>query len=57
MEFKDASTKEREITLCNSGVIALNNSNILKLINKIDNNNASKEYYLTDIVEIMKKCN
>ncbi len=55
IEFKDASEEERKITLCNSGVIAINHQNSLDLINKIDNNNAAKEYYLTDIVQIMKK--
>lgn len=57
VEFKDASENERQITLCNSGVIALNHTQILDLINKIDNKNAASEYYLTDIVEIMRKMN
>lgn len=57
VEFKDASFEERKITLCNSGVVAVNHANILKLINKIGNNNAAQEYYLTDIVEIVKNEN
>jgi bifunctional UDP-N-acetylglucosamine pyrophosphorylase/glucosamine-1-phosphate N-acetyltransferase len=54
VEFKDASESQRSITLCNSGVVAIKNKNILDLINEINNNNAAKEYYLTDIVEIIK---
>jgi len=55
VEFKDANNDQREITLCNSGVIAINHNNILSAIDKIDNDNAAKEYYLTDIVEVIKK--
>lgn len=54
VEFKDANEEEKAIILCNSGVVALKDDNILDLINKIDNKNAAQEYYLTDIVQIMK---
>lgn len=55
IEYKDASEKEREISLCNSGVIALHGSQIQQLVNKIDNNNAKKEYYLTDVISLARK--
>lgn len=55
VEFKDASEKERKITLCNSGVMAIDGAKIENLLNKIDNKNASGEYYLTDIIAIAKK--
>jgi bifunctional UDP-N-acetylglucosamine pyrophosphorylase/glucosamine-1-phosphate N-acetyltransferase len=52
VEFKDASDKERAITLCNSGVICANSRVLFDLVEAVGNNNASGEYYLTDIVEI-----
>ncbi|MEP5155249.1 bifunctional UDP-N-acetylglucosamine diphosphorylase/glucosamine-1-phosphate N-acetyltransferase GlmU [Planktotalea sp.] len=52
VEFKDASDEERAITLCNSGVICAKSSVLFDLIDAVGNENASGEYYLTDIVEI-----
>lgn len=52
VEFKDASDEERDITLCNSGVICANSATLFELIDAVGNDNASGEYYLTDIVEI-----
>jgi len=57
VEFKDATAEEKLITLCNSGVIAINGSQIINLLSKIDNKNSSGEYYLTDIVAVAKKQN
>lgn len=54
VEFKDANAKEKKITLCNSGVVAIDGKKIKNLLSKIDNKNASGEYYLTDIVGIAK---
>lgn len=55
VEFADAKDEERTITLCNSGVIMANIDTLQSLVSQIDNNNASGEYYLTDIVEIARK--
>lgn len=52
VEYKDASNEERSIALCNSGVIAVKSGILNNLIHKIGNNNASSEYYLTDIISI-----
>ena len=54
VEFKDATDEERSITLCNSGVICANTAVIFDLVSKLGNNNASGEYYLTDIVALAK---
>jgi bifunctional UDP-N-acetylglucosamine pyrophosphorylase/glucosamine-1-phosphate N-acetyltransferase len=54
VEFKDATDAERAITLCNTGVYAIGHDEANDLLNQIDNNNASGEYYLTDIVAIGK---
>lgn len=57
VEFKDATKEEKSISLCNSGVIAVDGTKISDLLSKIDDNNASKEFYLTDIVAIAKNSN
>ncbi|MFC6638527.1 bifunctional UDP-N-acetylglucosamine diphosphorylase/glucosamine-1-phosphate N-acetyltransferase GlmU [Sulfitobacter sp. JBTF-M27] len=54
VEYKDASEKERMITLCNSGVVACKADLLFDLIDAVDNNNASEEYYLTDIVGLAR---
>lgn len=54
-EFKDASDRERAITLCNSGVVCAETSTLFALIAEVTNDNASGEYYLTDIVELARK--
>ncbi len=52
VEFKDATIEERKITLCNSGVVAVDGEEIVKLLSLVKNNNAAGEFYLTDIVGI-----
>lgn len=52
VEFKDASDEERSVTLCNSGVIMAKSQTLFDLIEVVDNDNASGEYYLTDIIAI-----
>ena len=52
VEFKDASDEERAITFCNSGVICADAKTLFDLIEQVSNDNASGEYYLTDIVGI-----
>ncbi|WP_417601416.1 bifunctional UDP-N-acetylglucosamine diphosphorylase/glucosamine-1-phosphate N-acetyltransferase GlmU [Pararhodobacter oceanensis] len=54
VEFKDASEAERAITLCNSGVICADASALFELIDAVGNDNASGEYYLTDIVGLAR---
>lgn len=54
VEFKDATEEERAISLCNSGVICADARLLFQLVAAIGNQNASGEYYLTDIVEIAR---
>ncbi|QFU08325.1 Bifunctional protein GlmU [Rhodobacteraceae bacterium THAF1] len=54
VEFKDATEAERAITLCNSGVICADAATLFDLIDAVGNDNASGEYYLTDIVGIAR---
>ena len=55
VEFKDASDVEKEVTLCNSGVMCFDGSLIGGLLNSITNDNKAGEYYLTDAVAIARK--
>jgi bifunctional UDP-N-acetylglucosamine pyrophosphorylase/glucosamine-1-phosphate N-acetyltransferase len=55
IEHKDASNKEREIQEVNSGILAVKTSTLQKFLPSIKNNNAAKEYYLTDLIEIANK--
>ena len=53
-EEKDATDEERKVTWCNSGLMVINGRSALDLLDRIGNNNAKGEYYLTDIVEIAR---
>ncbi len=54
VEFKDATDEERRITFCNSGLLACDAATLFSLIDAVGNDNASEEYYLTDVVEIAR---
>ena len=51
-EQKDATAREQEISLCNSGVFGFNGDKLPGLLARINNDNTNGEYYLTDTVEI-----
>jgi bifunctional UDP-N-acetylglucosamine pyrophosphorylase/glucosamine-1-phosphate N-acetyltransferase len=54
-EEKDASTAERALTLCNSGIMAFRSGRTLaSLLARINNENAKGEYYLTDAVALVR---
>lgn len=55
VEFKDATDDERKITFCNSGVLCADAATLMGLLAQITNDNASGEYYLTDIPELAGK--
>ena len=50
VEYKDASDAERAVTLCNSGLMAVRATDLFGLLDRLGNDNAAGEYYLTDIV-------
>ena len=54
VEFKDATDAERAVTLCNSGVICAEAGVLFDLVAQIGNDNASGEYYLTDIIALAR---
>ena len=50
VEEKDATNAEKKIKEVNSGILATSSRNLKNWLPKLKNNNAAKEYYLTDIV-------
>lgn len=55
IEEKDASDEIRTIHEVNTGILALQAKHLHKYIPLLKNNNAQKEYYLTDLIEIANK--
>ncbi|RLG11543.1 GcaD protein [Candidatus Pacearchaeota archaeon] len=55
VEYKDASEKEREIKEVNAGVYVFKIPDIFELLYEIKSENAQREYYLTDVIEIANK--
>jgi bifunctional UDP-N-acetylglucosamine pyrophosphorylase/glucosamine-1-phosphate N-acetyltransferase len=49
-EDRDASDEERAISLCNGGLMALRGEIALEVLERIDDRNAKREFYLTDAV-------
>lgn len=54
VEYKDADEATRAITFCNSGVVMAPATLLFDLIAEVGNDNASGEFYLTDIVGIAR---
>ncbi|MDN5103245.1 bifunctional UDP-N-acetylglucosamine diphosphorylase/glucosamine-1-phosphate N-acetyltransferase GlmU [Aliarcobacter butzleri] len=52
VEQKDASEDELKITTANAGIYQFETKFLLENLPKLDNNNAQKEYYITDLVEM-----
>ncbi|MCK9542419.1 MAG: bifunctional UDP-N-acetylglucosamine diphosphorylase/glucosamine-1-phosphate N-acetyltransferase GlmU [Novosphingobium sp.] len=52
VEHKDASDEERACGLCNSGLMAVRARDLFGLLDRVGNDNAQGEYYLTDIVNV-----
>ena len=53
-EELDASTAEREIDLCNAGLMAIAGRSVLAVLDRIGNANRKSEFYLTDAVAIVR---
>lgn len=54
VEAKDASPAEFAITLCNGGIMAVAAEHLFDLVDRLENINAKREFYLTDIVGIAR---
>ena len=55
VEEKDATAKEKRISEINSGTYCFEKNELFAAIQEIDCRNAQKEFYLTDVVEILNK--
>jgi bifunctional UDP-N-acetylglucosamine pyrophosphorylase / glucosamine-1-phosphate N-acetyltransferase len=54
-EHKDASAEERAARLCNAGPVAFRGGDALAMLESVTPDNAQKEFYLTDLVEIANR--
>src|SRR6202035_202990 len=54
VEDKDATDEQREIREVNSGVYVFNGRQLWPALLKLENKNRAGEYYLTDIVRLLK---
>jgi bifunctional UDP-N-acetylglucosamine pyrophosphorylase / glucosamine-1-phosphate N-acetyltransferase len=55
VETKDANPEELKITLCNGGIMAVAAAHLFDLVDRLENINAKREFYLTDIVGIARR--
>jgi len=55
VEQKDANEDELKVTTANAGIYQFETKFLLENLAKLNNNNAQKEYYITDLVEMAIK--
>jgi bifunctional UDP-N-acetylglucosamine pyrophosphorylase / glucosamine-1-phosphate N-acetyltransferase len=55
VETKDANSDELAITLCNGGIMAVAAIHLFDLVDRLENINAKREFYLTDIVGVARR--
>lgn len=55
VEHKDASLDERKIKEINTGTYCFDNKLLFEALNNVKNENVQGEYYLPDVIEILKK--
>lgn len=55
VEDKDATDIEKKIKEINSGVYCFNGKVLKKFLKRLDNNNSQNEYYVTDVIGILKE--
>ncbi len=54
VEHKDATADERKIQEINSGMYCFDNQALFETLKRVTNDNAQGEYYLPDVIEILK---
>ena len=54
VEFKDASAAERQVGLCNAGVLCASAPDMARWLAAVRRDNAAGEYYLTDLVGLAR---
>lgn len=55
IEEKDCNKHEKLVTKVNCGIYAFDSTILCKYIDNLSNNNSQNEYYLTDIIQIIKQ--
>ncbi|MCM2535581.1 bifunctional UDP-N-acetylglucosamine diphosphorylase/glucosamine-1-phosphate N-acetyltransferase GlmU [Neobacillus pocheonensis] len=55
VEHKDATEAEREINEINTGTYCFDNFALFEALKNVSNDNVQGEYYLPDVIEILKK--
>ena len=55
VEHKDASEEERTINEINTGTYCFDNQALFQALKNVSNDNVQGEYYLPDVIEILKK--
>ncbi|QQZ09493.1 bifunctional UDP-N-acetylglucosamine diphosphorylase/glucosamine-1-phosphate N-acetyltransferase GlmU [Heyndrickxia vini] len=54
VEHKDATEDERKVKEINTGVFCFDNKALFQALSKVSNDNVQGEYYLPDVIEILK---
>jgi len=54
VEAREATPEQLSIPLCNAGFMAIDGTKIWKLLERVSNDNAKGEYYLTDIIALAR---
>ena len=54
VEFKDCNEEEKKVREINTGIYAFDNASLFAGLKLLKNENAQHEYYITDLVEILK---
>ncbi|MDR1460501.1 MAG: bifunctional UDP-N-acetylglucosamine diphosphorylase/glucosamine-1-phosphate N-acetyltransferase GlmU [Campylobacteraceae bacterium] len=52
VEEKDADEEQKKVNLVNAGVYSFNTHFLNKMLPKLNNDNAQKEYYITDLIKL-----
>lgn len=55
VEQKDATPEQQNVKEINSGTYCFDNKALFEALKKVDNNNSQGEYYLTDVISILKE--
>jgi len=55
VEHKDCSEDELKITEINAGTYCFDNRKLFEALGKVKNDNAQGEYYLTDVIDILRE--
>ena len=55
LEHKDATPEEATIQEINTGTYCFDNQSLFSALSEVGNDNAQGEYYLPDVLEILKK--